>query len=584
VIVYRDDGGAAIDPRLLLDGCRAQARALMGAAGPSSHDDITSLLIDLGVVEAGVADAIFPEADGRSPVADSFRGASLAAGRLFHDSWRGASSSGLRGGAGALAALLDEVGRGPLPATVRPKVPEGYAYYALYPETYLAAAERWARDKGGGRAVVVIGVRSIGTSLAAVVAAALESEGVPVSSLTLRPRGHPFDRRPVLTPDLAAGLRARAGDSHFLVVDEGPGLSASSLTGTADVLGALGVPDRRVTLFPSHLPDPAGFVSESARERWPRHGKAHAPFETVFPAGTPWGAEARDLSAGGWRGLLYADERAWPAVHPWHERRKYLAEAGDGTAVLHRFAGLGGHGARACRRATALAEAGLTPPVLGLSRGFLGQAWVGGARPLTRRDAGPAFLAFAATYLGHLGRHHATGEAANNRQLIEMLRVNVLEELGASWPNSINGLKRHNTSMSEVLAVAVDGRMLPHEWLLTPTGTYLKTDAIDHHADHFFPGPAADIAWDIAGLAAEFGLPDRTVANLAAAVGAAVGDPALAARLPFHAAAYTAFRLGYVRLAAVTLAGTADGARMGRLARRYRRQLERAVERLSAVL
>jgi hypothetical protein len=132
--------------------------------------------------------------------------------------------------------------------------------------------------------------------------------------------------------------------------------------------------------------------------------------------------------------------------------------------------------------------------------------------------------------------------------------------------------------------VAVDGRTLPHEWLLTPAGAYLKADVVDHHADHFFPGPAADIAWDIAGLVAEFGLSDATAGDLASAVGVTTGDPTLPARLPFHQAAYLAFRLGYVRLAAATLAGTADGARMGRLARRYRRQLERAVERLSAVL
>jgi hypothetical protein len=350
------------------------------------------------------------------------------------------------------------------------------------------------------------------------------------------------------------------------------------------LLAGLGIPDRRITLFPSHLPDPAGFVSRTARERWSLHEKAHAPFETAFPAGAPWGEEARDLSGGGWRGLVYADERAWPAVHPWHERRKYLADAGDGSAVLHKFAGLGGHGARAHRRAAALAEAGFTPPVLGLSRGFLRQAWIGGARPLTRRDAGPAFLDFVTTYLGHLGRHHATGEAADTRSLVEMLCLNVTDELGEDHTLDINRLVQHITKSGEVSAVAVDGRMLPHEWLLTPAGAYLKADAIDHHADHFFPGPVADIVWDLAGLAAEFGLPDATAGDIASALGSATGDPTLPARLPFHQAAYVAFRLGYATLAAATLAGTADGARMGRLRRRYRRQLERAVERLSAVL
>lgn len=577
MIVYRDDGGEATDTRHLLAECRAQAHAL-AVAGRPEHDDATTLLVDLGIFEAAVADALFPEMDGASPLTDAVREAGVTAGRLFRDSWRGAAASALRHGFGGLAASLDDIGRGPLPHLIHPKVPEGYAYYALYPETYLVAAERWAGEAGVTRAVV-IGVRSIGTSLAAVVAAGVESAGVAVSGLTLRPRGHPFDRRPVLTPELAADLRSRAGDTHFLVVDEGPGLSGTSLTGTSAVLAELGVPDRRITLFPSHLPDPVGFVSRTARDRWPRHEKACAPFDAAFPTGLPWGAEARDLSAGGWRRLLYADERAWPAVHPWHERRKYLAgDVGAGSAVLYRFAGLGGHGARAHARAATLAEAGFTPPTLGHSRGFLRQAWIDG-RPLRRRDANPAFLSFARDYLAHLARHHGTGEPARPGRLVEMLRANVAEALGSGWAERLAGLERHVSALGEVPAVAIDGRMMPHEWLVTPTGRHLKLDALDHHADHFFPG-AADIAWDVAGLAVEFGLDEATVDDL----GAALEDATLPARLPFYGAAYPAFRLGYVSLAATTLKGTPDGARMSRLARRYGWQLKRAVKRLSAVL
>jgi hypothetical protein len=582
LIVYRDDGGGtATDPSLSLAECRSRTLALL-AGGRPSHDDVMTLLIELGVLEAAVADALFPESDGLSPLADAFRGASSAAGRLFRLSWHESRTAELLRNAEALAALLDDIGRGPLPAVVRPKVPEGYAYYALYPETYLAAAERWATEAGAGRAVV-IGLRSIGASLAAVVAAGVDGAGVPVASVTLRPRGHPFDRRPVLTEALATGLRARAGDAHFLVVDEGPGLSGSSLTGTAAVLAELGVPDRRIVLFPSHQPDPLGFVSRSARDRWPRHEKAWAPFETAFPEGPPWGAKARDLSAGGWRGVLYADERAWPAVHPWHERRKYLAgDVEAGSAVLHKFAGLGSHGARAHARAVALAEAGFAPPALGLARGFLRQAWIDG-RPLGRRDAGSSFLSATGAYLAHLVRDHVTGDLAGAGPLVEMLRANVAEGLGSAWVDRLAGLERHVAAFGEVPALAVDGRMLPHEWLVTPAGRYLKADGVDHHADHLFPGPA-DIAWDLAGLADEFGLDEAVVGDLGATLGTALGDAGLLARLPFHRAAYIAFRLGYVRLAASTLAGTADRARMGRLARRYGWQLRRAVERLSAVL
>ena len=76
-------------------------------------------------------------------------------------------------------------------------MPEGYAYYALYPETYVAAAEQFIRGRRPGTAVCV-GLRSIGTSLSAAVAAGLEAAGWRVLALTLRPRGHPFQRRPIL--------------------------------------------------------------------------------------------------------------------------------------------------------------------------------------------------------------------------------------------------------------------------------------------------------------------------------------------------------------------------------------------------
>ena len=48
-----------------------------------------------------------------------------------------------------------------------------------------------------------------------------------------------------------------------------------------------------------------------------------------------------------------------------------------------------------------------------------------------------------------------------------------------------------------------DGRMQPHEWLLSADGHMLKTDSGSHGDDHFFPGPT-DIAWDLAGAMVEW--------------------------------------------------------------------------------
>jgi hypothetical protein len=113
--------------------------------------------------------------------------------------------------------------------------------------------------------------------------------------------------------------------------------------------------------------------------------------------------------------------------------------------------------------------------------------------------------------------------------------------------------------------------MLPHEWLRTAVG-YRKTDALDHHDDHFYPGPQ-DIAWDVAGTCFEFGLADGARRGFIARYRRASGDLGIARRLPFFAVAYLAFRLGYATLAADTLGRTADASRFRRRSEHYRRLL-----------
>jgi hypothetical protein len=570
MIVYRDKSEAA-DPRPLLASLSAD---LGGAPG---HADAAGLLADFGEVEAGIADALFPDRDGVHPVADALRAASLALGRLLLPD-PGGSGSGTGSGTGSAAAearrRVDAVAALPLPARISLRPAEGHAYYALYPETYLAAARRFARGERPGLAVV-IGIRSIGTSLSAAVAAGLEAEGVTAETLTLRPRGHPFDRRPVPDGALAGRLRKLAqGTAWFLVVDEGPGLSGSSFCGTAALLSEMGVPDGRIVLFPSWLPDPDGFVNKAARSRWRRHPKVHAGFEEAWLPGSHL-AGAADLSGGAWRGLPgFGMTGLQLPVQPQHERRKYLA---GGT--LHRFAGLGRHGAARLRRAEELSAAGFSPAPRGIVSGFLALDWREG-RPLGRIDRlDPGLLATAARYLGHLGRRHATGRAADPEALMAIVETNVAEGLGADWTARLGPVRAAMPKPGEAAEIALDGRMMPHDWLRLPDGSLLKTDALDHHDDHFQPGPQG-LAWDLAGFAAEFGLPPPVLRDLAQAAGAEAGDPRLEDRLPFHLAAYLAFRLGYAQLAARTLGSTPDGLGMARLEKRYRCQLQRLIAAL----
>jgi hypothetical protein len=159
-----------------------------------------------------------------------------------------------------------------------------------------------------------------------------------------------------------------------------------------------------------------------------------------------------------------------------------------------------------------------------------------------------------ARYLAHLRTDFEAPRGVPFEELVEMIRINT----GYEVPGELGAI------VCDAPAVAVDGRMMPHEWIMT-AGGYLKADAIDHHDDHFFPG-CQDIAWDIAGAAIEFAM---DAAPLAERYAALTGDRAIARRLPFYIRAYSAWRLGYVTLARTAIAGTADAARFERLAARY---------------
>jgi hypothetical protein len=570
VIVYRDVERRA-DPQTLVAACVADLRAV-AEGRTTDHAQATRLLIEFGELETAMADTLFPTADGVSPVADDWRRASLALGHLFVASWLRCGLQTLRGRAREALARIEALRPTLRSGVVRLRVPEGYAYYALYPETYVAAAEHFIRGRCPGTAVCV-GLRSIGTSLSAAVAAALEAEGWRVVALTMRPRGHPFQRRPILTPELATRIESLS-HAFVLIIDEGPGLSGSSICSTAAALSELGVPAHRIVLFPSWPADGSTFNSNAARDRWRLHPKVCCSFEDAWLARGMLGENLEDLSSGAWRRRCYPGEARYPAVQPQHERRKYLATPAPGSHVLFKFAGLGRYGAAKLDRAARLADAGFTPPVLGLRDGFLLQTFVQG-RPLCRAEKDADVMHGAAAYLAHLRRRFVCDRQIALEALLEMIEVNVTEGLGQGWRNRLGDLDRFRAVLGGVPAVAVDGRMMPHEWLRTRHGI-LKTDAVDHHDDHFFPGPQ-DIAWDIAGFSAEFGLEEEATRDFTGEVATLSGDRSLKARLPFYRIAYLAYRLGYTSLAARTLGPLPDGARMAALVRRYRQQLRLAI-------
>jgi hypothetical protein len=564
MLVYRNNRRPR-RPAELLSSIVAEVARL--AAGTPGADAIRDLLVAFDALEGGVADVLNPETDGTGPLQNEFRRMALALAGVFLHSLAGrttAVAAGLRRQQADLTVLQ----RCRLPATIMTAEAEGYAWYGLFPETYALTARRFLAEFRP-HAAVCIGIRQIGCSLSAVAAAVLAAAGCPVALYTVRPRGHPFERSFLPAPDLAAELRRHADAAHFLLIDEGPGLSGSSFACVAEVLAGWGIADDRILFFPSWAPDASRLLSAVARRRWPRHRALTAGFHPVPQIKIDSKAQMRalDLSGGRWRELLLP-RSAWPPVQPQHEKRKFLFHpagapplAKPEACILARFGGFGEVGQAGLQRAGRLAAAGFTPPVLGRQAGFLLSRFLPG-QPLAAASVTSTLLERIAAYLASLRQDFPAPNATPPEELFAMLRHNVAAGLGEKWAARLPDLA---ALYIPAPAIAIDGRMLPHEWLQTPAG-FVKTDALDHHADHFYPG-ATDIAWDLAATEIEFCLTPAQSEFLRRRYAALSGDVRGGHRLPFHRLAWLAFRLGYTRLAADTLGA-------GEEAERFRRSAE----------
>ncbi len=188
----------------------------------------------------------------------------------------------------------------------------------------------------------VIGIRSIGTTLGAVVAAALDAPPPD----TVRPFGDPFARQAELPPGIVEN------GAHYVIVDEGPGLSGSSFGAVADWLQARGVPLERIAFLPSHGGDPGA------------QGKRCAPRALAQGAARTRAVRSGIPARCGRRARTLLDRRAPLGT------LEVLARPGTANRCCSSSRGSARSANASSAMARALHAGGLTPEPLGLFMGF----------------------------------------------------------------------------------------------------------------------------------------------------------------------------------------------------------------------
>ncbi|MBE0597996.1 MAG: hypothetical protein IH614_12070, partial [Desulfuromonadales bacterium] len=187
MLIYRNSHRPERTAHLL--GTLATAAATL-ADGEPSHDAVRDLLVAFDTLEGGIADRLNPQVDDLGPCQAALRQTALALATTFLDSLAGrrrATRCGLQRLTRQLAALEQH----DLPEIIEVAQAEGYAWYALFPEAYVLAARQFQAEVAP-QAAVCLGLRQIGGSLSAVVAAAIAETGCPVQLFNARPRGDPF--------------------------------------------------------------------------------------------------------------------------------------------------------------------------------------------------------------------------------------------------------------------------------------------------------------------------------------------------------------------------------------------------------
>jgi hypothetical protein len=523
LLVFRED-------RRCVAGRTLKAELLRACDGCEGPESTLRALLRAGELECGVADAVPELAAAWQKITDRLADALLSPQPLPR-----------------LDFLCASIQQAAAPDGVAISKPEGFSYYALHPLGYADALQCLPDISSN---IAVIGIRSIGTTLSAIVTAAARKRGASVSRITVRPVGHPYDRHVQFTPEQRAWIgTAMAEEAGFLVVDEGPGLSGSSFISVGEALLQMGAPGEKITLICGHQPDLNSLRAPNGSSRARQFRWIAVNSQTRRPSGA-----AVFAGGGEWRRFVLGNESEWPASWTNFERLKYWPPSPEGEPRLFKFAGFGHYGDAVIRREEKIASAGFGPKPRTESDGFASYPWVQG-RPMRAADLSAGVLARLAAYCAF--RAQAFPSEMDGISALQRMAEHNLQELRFDLPVSLR-LQR---------PVIADSRMQPHEWLLTPAGQVLKTDSGSHGDDHFFPGPT-DIAWDLAGAIVEWRMPRTQADFFLEAYRVASGDDP-SQRIGDYLKAYAAYRCAYCIMAGNALQGGPEALRMERAAANY---------------
>jgi hypothetical protein len=497
----------------------------------ASQKSLLDSLIEAGELEAALADLNTPGERAAAALTDALARGLYAGGQVDQ------------------AGLEQLAGRIEVPGTISISPPEGFTYYALHPSDYARVVDRIASRSG---IFAVIGVRSIGTTLSAVTTAELNAKGHRAKRITVRPTGHPYARTVQFSVEQERWIVEQLSQSaEFLVVDEGPGRSGSTFLSVAEALMRIGVPQGRVTAIGSREFDPESLCAEDAARRW-----QCVRFVSTAPSGSSRFQNFPYLGGGDWRMHSYNDEEDWPESWTQMERLKFLS---PDCRQFFKFEGMGPLGSEVRERAFSLAEHGFSPAVADAEDGFLCYQTVKG-RNFRKQDVSPSVLERIASYCSFRVSNFSCASRSSS-ELGNMLEFNVQQEFGRK-------LRLDPAQLGSTNPVLVDGRMQPFEWIASSQGDLLKTDAISHGDNHFFPGPC-DIAWDLAGAIVEWDLSSEATGFLLRRFKQLSGMDVVQ-KLDAYALAYCVFRLGFCKMAASTVLGSREESRLEVAYRWYR--------------